>query len=156
MKKVSHAQIPTDIYFAYGSNLNLQQMQYRCPSARLLGVGFKRGYALHFRGRGPGCAYLTVTATAGAVTPVAAFAVCPSDVRALDCYEGVATGHYRIEPVSVDISGYGRLRGFWYVMNGGKKFQPSSQYVETVAAGYQIMGFNQSALYAALNECRQK
>lgn len=155
MKKANNAQTPMDIYFAYGSNLNLQQMQHRCPTARLLGVGLVRGYALYFRGRGPGYAYLTVTATAGAVTPVAAFAVCPSDVRALDCYEGVPT-HYRVEPIAVDIAGRGKLRGFWYVMNGGRKFQPSRQYVETVAVGYQMMGLNQSALYAALNECQQK
>lgn len=151
MKKADKAQIPMDIYFAYGSNLNLRQMQYRCPTARLLGVGLKRGYALRFRGRGPGYAYLTVTATTGALTPVAAFAVAPSDVAALNCYEGVAGGHYRIEPVSVDITGHGRLRGFWYVMNGGRKFPPSQSYVQTVAEGYQTMGFDMRILQRALN-----
>ena len=28
------------IYFAYGSNLNRTQMKVRCPSAKLLSVGF--------------------------------------------------------------------------------------------------------------------
>ena len=143
--------INDEIYFAYGSNLNLQQMQYRCPSARLLGVGLKRGYALRFRGRWPGYAYLTVTATAGAVTPVAAFAVRPSDVAALNRYEGVATGHYRIEPVAVDIAGQGRLSGFWYVMNSGRRFSPSQLYVQTVAEGHQKMGFDMRILQKALN-----
>ena len=27
------------IYIAYGSNLNLKQMKYRCPTAKLLGKG---------------------------------------------------------------------------------------------------------------------
>lgn len=150
MKRVNNTQTPMDIYFAYGSNLNLQQMQYRCPTARLLGVGVVRGYALRYRGHGSGCAYLTVAATAGAITPVAAFVVCPSDVAALNAYEGVATGHYRIEAMSVDIGGRGRLRGFWYVMNGGKRYAPSQMYVRTVAQGYQMMGFDLSILQKAL------
>lgn len=88
---------------------------------------------------------------AQALTPVAAFAGAPSDVAALNCYEGVAGGHYRIEPVSVDITGHGRLRGFWYVMNGGRKFPPSQSYVQTVAEGYQTMGFDMRILQKALN-----
>lgn len=153
MNKKEKTQIPKDIYFAYGSNLNLRQMAHRCPSARFLGVGLVRGHALLFRGRGPGYAYLTVEAARGGVVPVAAFAVAPSDVRALDCYEGVSTGHYRVEVLSVDIAGQGRLKGFWYVMNGGRRFPPSQLYVNTVMEGYRMMGFDMRILQCALSQC---
>lgn len=38
------------IYFAYGSNLNLEDMKVRCPTARLLGAGRAEGHELMFRG----------------------------------------------------------------------------------------------------------
>ncbi len=42
------------IYFAYGSNLNLEDMKVRCPTARLLGAGRAEGHELMFRGH-TGC-----------------------------------------------------------------------------------------------------
>ena len=41
------------IYFAYGSNLNLEDMKVRCPTARLLGAGRAEGHELMFRGHTP-------------------------------------------------------------------------------------------------------
>ena len=42
-------------YFAYGSNLNFDQMGYRCPEATVVGIAKLNGYELAFR-RG----YLTI------------------------------------------------------------------------------------------------
>ena len=42
-------------YFAYGSNLNFDQMVYRCPEATAVGIAKLNGYELAFR-RG----YLTI------------------------------------------------------------------------------------------------
>lgn len=38
-------------YLAYGSNLNIPQMQYRCPEARIIGTAVIEGYRLLFKGR---------------------------------------------------------------------------------------------------------
>lgn len=32
------------LYVAYGSNLNIRQMKYRCPTAKLYGVGTIEDY----------------------------------------------------------------------------------------------------------------
>lgn len=37
------------IYVAYGSNLNKEQMAYRCPTARFLGTGVIEDYELQDR-----------------------------------------------------------------------------------------------------------
>ena len=37
-------------YVAYGSNLNLRQMRYRCPTAKLCGTGQLKNYELQFKG----------------------------------------------------------------------------------------------------------
>lgn len=39
------------LYLAYGSNLNLEQMAYRCPTAKPVGQVVLKDYQLLFRGR---------------------------------------------------------------------------------------------------------
>ena len=38
------------LYIAYGSNLNLAQMKYRCPTAKFIGTGVLENYELQFKG----------------------------------------------------------------------------------------------------------
>ena len=38
------------LYIAYGSNLNLEQMGYRCPTAQKFSQGLMHGFKLDFRG----------------------------------------------------------------------------------------------------------
>ena len=38
------------LYIAYGSNLNLAQMKYRCPTAKFIGTGILENYELQFKG----------------------------------------------------------------------------------------------------------
>ena len=37
------------LYFAYGSNINLDQMRYRCPDATVYGQAVLDNYDLRFR-----------------------------------------------------------------------------------------------------------
>ena len=36
------------IYVAYGSNINIEQMNFRCPGAEIYGVGMIEDYELNF------------------------------------------------------------------------------------------------------------
>ena len=47
-------------YFAYGSNMNLEQMKYRCPAAEVVENVRLEDYRLAFRGRAPGNGVATV------------------------------------------------------------------------------------------------
>lgn len=47
-------------YFAYGSNMNLGQMRFRCPDAEVVGNVRLEDYRLAFRGRAPGNGVATV------------------------------------------------------------------------------------------------
>ena len=53
------------LYIAYGSNLNLEQMKHRCPTAEVVGTSVLRGWQLRFRGG----AYSTVATMSGAKAP---------------------------------------------------------------------------------------
>ncbi len=138
------------IYFAYGSNLNLEDMKLRCPTARLLGAGKAQGYHLSFRGHNPEDSFLTVTADAEQFVPIAAFEVFPDDIKALDDYEDVQNDIYRTETVTFPIEGHGLVEGFWYVMNGGEKLPPTQRYWDAVIQGYRDFGFDEQLLHDAL------
>ena len=57
------------LYAAYGSNLNLAQMEARCPGARVLGAGKISGYRLAFKRVGV-CAFATIEPCQGDYVPV--------------------------------------------------------------------------------------
>ena len=53
------------LYFAYGSNINLNQMDVRCPDARVVGPAVLEGYELLFRGNSRGCGVATIAPNEG-------------------------------------------------------------------------------------------
>ena len=62
------------LYVAYGSNLNIRQMKYRCPDAKLYGTGVIEDYALQFKGL-PHGAFATIAPKEGAFVPVAVWEI---------------------------------------------------------------------------------
>ena len=56
-------------YLAYGSNLNVKQMQFRCPDAVVAGTAVIPDYELLFKGSLTG-AYLTIEPKQGSMVPV--------------------------------------------------------------------------------------
>jgi len=74
-------------YIAYGSNLNLEQMAYRCPTAKVVSSTVIDGYKLLFRGY-PGHAVATIEKKNGGTVPALVWGIKPADERALDHYEG--------------------------------------------------------------------
>ena len=77
-------------YLAYGSNLNLERMRWRCPHARVVGHTSLPDMRLVFRGSKTG-SYLTVEPDkSGSATgvPCGVFSINDGDELALDRYEG--------------------------------------------------------------------
>ena len=77
-------------YLAYGSNLNREQMKFRCPTAKVIGTAIIEHHELFFRGSRAG-AYLTIEPSIGRKVPVAVWEVTAADEKALDRYEGFPT-----------------------------------------------------------------
>ena len=72
------------LYFAYGSNINLEQMEHRCPDAQLVGPVTLQNYELQFRGSG----FATVAPKKGSVVHGLLWKLTPSCEQSLDRYEG--------------------------------------------------------------------
>ena len=144
-------------YLAYGSNLNYEQMTWRCPTARVVGTAELKGWELLFRGSLTG-SYLTIGENPKETVPVAVWGVETPDEAALDRYEGYPRFYYKkdvkvecktIEGDVVDID------AFVYIMHEDRPFGiPSNYYMKVCLDGYEFFGFDRSYLWAAYKKSR--
>ena len=132
-------------YIAYGSNLNITQMKFRCPHARIIGTSVVPDYELLFKGSKTG-SYLTIEPKAGANVPVAVWETTAEDELALDRYEGYPTFYYKAEmnlPIVGIKSGKVRKRDVYvYIMHEERQIgMPSLRYIQTCLEGYRVFHF---------------
>lgn len=137
-------------YLAYGSNLNMEQMRFRCPGAVPLGTAEIKDYRLLFKGSRSG-SYLTIEKADGYTVPVGVWVVTAADEARLDRYEGYPAFYYKTE---VDITYTGlvskkarKVKAFVYIMHEDRLFGiPSFRYVDTCRQGYADFGFDEDIL----------
>lgn len=114
-------------YFAYGSNLDFNQMAQRCPGAEYLGAATLSNHELRMDGAG----YATVVPAPGSHVQGALWDLSQANVQNMDRFEGVADGCYQKALVSVRYEGDRRP--------GHKDgFQNVYAYGEDDAVGVQI------------------
>ncbi|MGO1368522.1 gamma-glutamylcyclotransferase family protein [Senegalia sp. (in: firmicutes)] len=147
------------LYIAYGSNLNLKQMEYRCRTAKVYGKGILKGYRLLFKGS-PGNAYLTIEPKVDKEVPVVIWEVQPSDEKELDRYEGYPNFYYK-ENIPVELETGELIEAFAYIMTNKMKDRihlnlPSKRYLEAVKEGYEGFDFNLKYLDKALETSKSK
>ena len=136
------------LYIAYGSNLNLPQMERRCPTAKVVGASEIKNYELLFRG------VATVEPKEGASVPVLLWKIEALDEAALDRYEGWP--HlYRKEMMDVELGGKS-VFAMVYVMNDVRFLgMPSESYYKVIEEGYQTAGFDTAVLEHALERTEE-
>ncbi len=138
------------LYIAYGSNLNIEQMANRCPTAKVVGASAMKDWRLLFRGAHAG-AVATVEPFEGGSVPVLVWELTPADEAALDRYEGFPF-LYRKEIVRIRLDGK-TVKAMVYVMNEGKPLgQPSCYYYSTILDGYRDAGFDLDILRRATTD----
>ena len=132
-------------YIAYGSNLNIRQMRFRCPGAKPIGISAIPDYELLFKGSKTG-AYLTIEPKDGGLVPVAVWEVTADDEKHLDIYEGYPNFYYKKEvclPVKLASGKTKRLTAFVYIMHEERSLGiPSLAYIRTCKEGYRNFGFD--------------
>lgn len=131
------------LYIAYGSNLNIEQMNRRCPGSKPICKTWLNDYKLVFQGRPLG-AHANVIPAEGHRVPVAVWEITPFDEAALDRYEGVAGGYYTKEIEEVEINGK-MHEALIYIMTPSGYGIPDDRYLDIIVEGYQ--DFNLAASY---------
>ena len=139
-------------YLAYGSNLNIRQMRYRCPTAKPIGITAIPDYELLYKGSGTG-AYLTIEPKKDGLVPIAVWEVTEADEKRLDAYEGCPTFYYKKDlrlPVKLRNGKTKKVDAFIYIMHEERRHGiPSLTYIRTCEEGYRNFGFDTKFLDAA-------
>lgn len=143
------------IYIAYGSNMNIQQMEMRCPTAKKIGIGKVKGYELLFKGAEHN-AYATIEPNKEAEVNIVLWDITEKDERSLDRYEGYPK-FYQKERISVIMSDGKFVEGMVYVMDQKQKLAlPRMSYFQTVLEGYLMNDIEPVHLIAALTNTHYK
>ena len=139
------------IYLAYGSNLHLGQMAYRCPDATIVGATELKNWRLMFKGSKSGN-YATIEPCIGESVPVLVWEISKADERSLDRYEGFPVFYFK-QTLPVVVNGQ-EIEAMVYLMRlDAKVGAPSLSYVNTLEIGYRDAGFDRTCLRTALNRC---
>lgn len=143
---------PRTLYFAYGSNLDVDGMCRRCPGAYRVGAATLKDWRLAFRG------VADIEPSDTDVVLGAVWSCGPTDIDALDRYEGVAGGFYRRDYVDVDMRDGGTQNALVYVMDDVSPYDrcsmPSEHYLGSIARGYTAFGLDHNHLRAALKRTK--
>jgi gamma-glutamylcyclotransferase (GGCT)/AIG2-like uncharacterized protein YtfP len=142
------------LYIAYGSNLNLEQMKRRCPTAEVVGTAELKNWRLWFRGENHS-AVATIERERGFTVPVLIWRIQPEDEVALNRYEGFPF-LYRKETLCLTVNGK-RVRAMVYIMNADRHpyGAPSAGYFNTIREGYESANFDSSILYDAVKHSKE-
>lgn len=141
-------------YIAYGSNLHIGQMAYRCPKATIIGTAELKDWRLMFKGSKTG-SYATIEPCIGESVPVLVWELTKSDERSLDRYEGFPTFYFK-QTIPVLVKGQ-EIEAMAYIMRlDAKVGYPSDYYIQTLKHGYRDFGFDTNILYQALARCSEK
>ena len=135
------------LYIAYGSNMNLSQMKYRCPNSKRIGNGKVIGWELVFN------IHLDIIKTNKKhnEVPVVVWDIHDNDWNMLDRYEGYPN-YYVKRTVNVVMDNGEKVNAIVYVMADERKgiSPPYEDYFDTVLTGYKENGINTETLYKAL------
>ena len=122
------------LYAAYASDLNIEQMQHKCPTAKPIAKSWLFDHRLTFQGS-PRRAHATVLPALGQAVPVVIWEISAQDEAALDRYEGVSQGYYTKKNMTLEVDGE-MQDVLMYIMRPCDFNLPSRQYLDIVTRGY--------------------
>lgn len=130
------------LYFAYGSNMDVEAMQARCPRSKPLGAARLARHRFFIMQGG----YASVMRDARREVHGVLWDLALADVRPLDAYEDVRSGLYRkvMQPV---LRGQGAsARALVYIGGSQEPAAPLPGYMESVLAAARQWAFPETYL----------
>ena len=135
------------LYFAYGSNMNLDQMAFRCPEAEVVGVVRVDDYRLTFCGSSY-AGVATILPQPGSHVDGVLWRISEADEKHLDFYEGFPR-LYGKEPIEVTDHNGQKMTVMVYTMNSPFKeclMPPSEGYLGGIIEGCLQNGLDPSSI----------
>jgi gamma-glutamylcyclotransferase len=140
------------LYFAYGSNLDDEQMRARCASAQAVARAALPNHTLTFGGFSQrwGGAVASVARARGARVEGLLYQLADADLRALDRFEGHPFAYTRVVKRVLDEQGrQRRVMLYLQLQDPFVPWEPPPGYYNVLRRAYDRLGFDVAALAAA-------
>lgn len=124
-------------YFAYGSNMDKEQMAVRCPESKFLGVARLPGYNFQIYERG----YASIYSDKSKQVHGVLWQLTEEDWDRLDRYEGLKYNLYFKSDVEVEFEG-GFFRVQTYFGSNSVPGKPKAGYLEKILESANKYGFS--------------
>ena len=136
------------LYGAYGANLNMANMEVRCPQAKPI-LGFNLvGYRLVFNG------VADIIKDKDTKVPIGLWKITKECEKSLDRYEGYPHLYKKIK-LKIDVPGFKGQKVMFYVMRREGVALPPASYFNTIAQGYDDFALDKDYLNWAVHEADQ-
>lgn len=132
----------TQFYFAYGSNMDEEQMAGRCPDALLIGNAILSGYKFMINNRG----VATVVLSEDKCVLGLVWRISEKCEAALDRHEGVKKGIYRKELCEVAGLDGRSVSALIYIASDVALGVPRPEYLEKIICAAEKNGFAEDYL----------
>jgi gamma-glutamylcyclotransferase (GGCT)/AIG2-like uncharacterized protein YtfP len=123
-------------YFAYGSNMDEQQMYRRCVSPELVGLATLPGWRFRINSRG----VATVVPDDGSTVHGVLWIIDEEDEQHLDFYEGVDAGYYVKRTATVYRRDGEAVEALLYEATDDEPGSPREGYLERIVAAARRHG----------------
>jgi gamma-glutamylcyclotransferase (GGCT)/AIG2-like uncharacterized protein YtfP len=131
------------LYFAYGANLNRENMSWRCPRARPVQALYLPDWSLMF------CTHATIEPSVGARVPGAVWEITEECEASLDRFEGYPS-YYDKQYIQHD----GETLMFYYIRSDMPS-TPTAGYLATIGQGYQDWNLDLDRLWDAVHRTEE-
>ena len=136
------------LYGAYGANLNMANMEVRCPQAKPI-LGFNLvGYRLVFN------SVADIVKDKDTKVPIGLWKITKECEKSLDRFEGYPYLYKKIK-LKIDVPGFKGQKVMFYVMRRKGVALPPASYFNTIAQGYDDFALDKDYLNWAVHEADQ-
>ncbi len=145
-------------YFAYGSNMDLSQMDFRCPAAKVAETVRLEGYRLAFCGRDPAGGVATILKEEGSHVDGVLWKITRECEESLDFYEGYPR-FYGKETIRVKDQKGMETESMAYVMNPPMRdcpAVPAKIYLDGIIKGRRQNGIPEEPVREAVKRTRRE
>lgn len=133
-------------YIAYGSNTDINAMEYRCPNSTAVCTGIIKGYKLEFY------QHADIVECKDNTVPCLVWEIADDDWDMLDMYEGYPS-YYTKKEIPVTIDGDTEIMATVYVMKDTHGlYPPEPEYFQVCVSGYNTFKMDTTCLFTALSE----
>jgi gamma-glutamylcyclotransferase (GGCT)/AIG2-like uncharacterized protein YtfP len=116
--------LETRLYFAYGANMNMDSMAWRCPGARPIGAFTLKDWELEFY------SHANIRENTGRGVPGVLWAITAECEASLDAFEGFPDYYTKRSWMQND------QHIMFYEMAGFKQGQPGQGYIDDIRSSY--------------------